>query len=448
MNEKTPAAGVSRRRFLAAATVAAGATIVRPAAVRGSEANSKINIGCVGLGGRGHWLAGLFKAHGGYQITGCADHFPDVSKTQGQTLGVPEAKCFSGLLGYQRLLATDVDAMILETPTCFFPEHATASVAAGKHVYMAKPLATDVPGTLAIRAAGEKATKDGKVFLIDFQMRVNPYLMECVKRIREGKMNGLRFIRAFYDDEGREVPKREKTIANLLRELAWGMDVAIGGDRILVAGIHALDAALFLTNEAPVSCIGISKTIGEGANYDSADVYALSYLFPSGCLMDFSSEYLRNYRGFNCGLEATGAQLLPGEQVRRPDLDARRRLALQGRRDARSLHRRREDQHRHLPQERHRRRLHQPDRRDERPVEPHRHPRPRGRPAATTRHDGRGPQGEQADRGEPRRAGRVGWCAASPATTERGPPFRAPGGTRSVACARCAQISSRRDARQ
>jgi myo-inositol 2-dehydrogenase / D-chiro-inositol 1-dehydrogenase len=307
MNEKTPAAGgVSRRSFLAAASVAAGATIVRPAAVRSSEANSKINIGCVGLGGRGHWIAGLFKAHGGYNITGCADYFPEVSKTEGQKLGVPEARCFSGLLGYQRLLATDVDAMILETPTCFFPTHATASVAAGKHVYMAKPLATDVPGTLAIRAAGEKATKDGKVFLIDFQMRVNPYLMECVKRIREGKMNGLRFIRAFYDDEGREVPKREKTIANLLRELAWGMDVAIGGDRILVAGIHALDAALFLTNEAPVSCIGISKTVGEGATYDSADVYALSYLFPSGCLMDFSSEYLRNYRGFNCGLEATG----------------------------------------------------------------------------------------------------------------------------------------------
>ena len=310
MNEKTSASGgsVSRRSFLATATVAAGATIVRPAAVRGSEANSKINIGCVGLGGRGHWIAGLFAAHGGYQITGCADYFPDVSKTQGQTLGVPEARCFSGLLGYQRLLATDIDAIVLETPTCFFPTHATASVAAGKHVYMAKPLATDVPGTHAIRAAGEKATKDGKVFLIDFQMRVNPYLMECVKRIREGKMNGLRFIRAFYDDEGREVPKREKTIANLLRELAWGMDIAIGGDRILVAGIHALDAALFLTNEAPVSCIGISKTVGEGATYDSADVYSLSYLFPSGCLMDFSSEYLRNYRGFNCGLEATGSQ--------------------------------------------------------------------------------------------------------------------------------------------
>ena len=445
MRKRQRPAVASRRGFLAAATVAAGATIVRPAAVRGSEANSKINIGCVGLGGRGHWIAGLFDAHGGYQITGCADYFPDVSKTQGQTLGVPEARCFSGLLGYQRLLATDIDAIVLETPTCFFPTHATASVAAGKHVYMAKPLATDVPGTHAIRAAGEKATKDGKVFLIDFQMRVNPYLMECVKRIREGKMNGLRFIRAFYDDEGREVPKREKTIANLLRELAWGMDVAIGGDRILVAGIHALDAALFLTNEAPVSCIGISKTVGEGANYDSADVYSLSYLFPSGCLMDFSSEYLRNYRGFNCGLEATGSQSYLESKYDGLDLDARRRLALQGRRNARSLHRRREDQYRHLPQERHRRRLHQPDGRDERPVEPGRHPRPRSRPATTPGHDGRGPQGKQEDRGEPRRAGGVGWL--QPLRPRRSVALHPKhlGGTRSVASDRCAQISSRRD---
>lgn len=49
---------VGRREFLkATATTAAGWTIVKPAAVRGSQANSRLEIGVVGCGGRGRFVA-------------------------------------------------------------------------------------------------------------------------------------------------------------------------------------------------------------------------------------------------------------------------------------------------------------------------------------------------------------------------------------------------------
>ena len=50
-----------------------------------------------------------------------------------------------------------IEAVALETPPCFFPEHARAAVESGLHVYMAKPVAVDVPGCMEIEAAATKA---------------------------------------------------------------------------------------------------------------------------------------------------------------------------------------------------------------------------------------------------------------------------------------------------
>src|SRR5512140_1922562 len=69
---------ITRRRFIAGtgATVLA-ATVLRPELVRGAEANSKIDIGLIGCGGRGKWIADLFNKNGGYNIVAVADYFAD-----------------------------------------------------------------------------------------------------------------------------------------------------------------------------------------------------------------------------------------------------------------------------------------------------------------------------------------------------------------------------------
>ena len=120
-----------------------------------AKIDRKIKVGLVGCGGRGSWIAGLFKQHGGYEFVAAADYFPDRAEKTGTSLGVDKSKCFSGLSAYKRLIDSGVEAVILETPPYFFPEHAEAAVEAGLHVYMAKPVAVDVPGTLKIGALGQ-----------------------------------------------------------------------------------------------------------------------------------------------------------------------------------------------------------------------------------------------------------------------------------------------------
>ncbi len=306
-----PPGAMVRRRFLqtaAAGATVSGITIVRPQSIRGSRANSKIRVGCIGLGGRGSWIASLFHAHGGYEVTALADYFPDVVQRSAQKLHVDPNRAFSGLLGYQRVLASGVDAVALETPPYFFPIHAEAAVKANCHVYVAKPVAIDVPGCLKIKALGQRATETKHVFLVDFQMRVDPYLLECIDRIRDGKMNTISFVRCFYDDEGRPDPPMTETLEDRLHHLIWTMNVCLGGDRIVCAGIHAMDAALWIVGEHPVRAVGTAVTCRRDPQGDSTDAYSLTYEFPGGAVMNYSGDQFRNYHPFLCGCDVYGWQ--------------------------------------------------------------------------------------------------------------------------------------------
>jgi len=70
--------GLSRRGFMAGAGAAAlSLAAVEPQLVRGYPANEKINLGLIGCGGRGTWIAKLFKEHGGYNVVAVADYFQD-----------------------------------------------------------------------------------------------------------------------------------------------------------------------------------------------------------------------------------------------------------------------------------------------------------------------------------------------------------------------------------
>lgn len=72
------AANLSRRRFMAGAGAAAATiSLVDPRLAFSSTANSKINLGIIGCGGRGTWIAKLFQEHGGYNVVAAADYFTD-----------------------------------------------------------------------------------------------------------------------------------------------------------------------------------------------------------------------------------------------------------------------------------------------------------------------------------------------------------------------------------
>ena len=55
-----------RRRFLQAA---GGVLLLKPQTVFGYQANSHVEVGLVGCGGRGNWLAPFFPEHAGARLS-------------------------------------------------------------------------------------------------------------------------------------------------------------------------------------------------------------------------------------------------------------------------------------------------------------------------------------------------------------------------------------------
>ncbi len=66
-----------------------------------------------------------------------------------------------------------------------------AGVDAGCHVYVAKPIAVDVPGCLTIAEAGRKATEKKRCFLVDFQTRANEFYQEAIRRVHAGDIGPM-----------------------------------------------------------------------------------------------------------------------------------------------------------------------------------------------------------------------------------------------------------------
>ena len=103
---------LSRRQFIArtVAAAASGPLIATSASAQDRPAAPpalarKVKLGVVGLGGRGRWIAGLFRRHGGYDIHAVADYFPQVAQEQGLPLasirrdgsGQPMDRVYPGL---------------------------------------------------------------------------------------------------------------------------------------------------------------------------------------------------------------------------------------------------------------------------------------------------------------------------------------------------------------
>ena len=291
---------MTRRGFVGGATAGAiGMTIMKPSLVRGAETNTKIKAGVIGLGGRGAWIANFVKKHGGYEVTTVADYFDKVAQSVGERLGVDKARRFSGLSGYKKVLASGIDAIFLETPPCFFPEHATAAVAAGCHVYVAKPVACDVPGCMTISEMAAKSKAARKVFLVDFQTRTDPVYIKGVKSLLAGDIGKIGMLCSQYIDESFSDPPQTKTIESRLRHLIWTNDVAIGGGMHVNADIHAVDVGLWMAGgQTPISASGAGAVCKSGANGDTNLVYSLTFQFKDGLFLNHRGEHLRNSTRF------------------------------------------------------------------------------------------------------------------------------------------------------
>lgn len=284
-----------RRGFLRTASTGGGLLLLKPQTVFGTPANSAVEIGIIGCGGRGNWIGGHFKEHTGARIVSLADAFRDRLESTAAKFGVEASRQFEGLDGYKRLLDGKLDAVAIESPPFFHPEQAAAAVAAGRHVYLAKPVAAEVAGCRTIENAGEKA--NGRLsFLVDFQTRARPVFQEAQQRMQRGDI-GVPVMAQVYYHTGRLKPQDTAGLtAEQARLRNWVFDKRLSGDVIVEQHIHVLDVANWYLEAHPVKAFG---TGGRKARVDVGDAwdhFLVTYWYPNDVRVDFSSsQFIKGY---------------------------------------------------------------------------------------------------------------------------------------------------------
>jgi myo-inositol 2-dehydrogenase / D-chiro-inositol 1-dehydrogenase len=307
-----PAAGASRRQFLATGTAAAAglalASQARVARAAHSFGEDTIKIGLVGCGGRGTGAAAqLFDTTGKVQLVAVADAFQyrvdealsrlsDEAQRLGQTSGfkkedylnVPKDRQFVGLDAYKQVMESDCDLVVLATPPGFRPDQFEAAINAGKHVFMEKPVAVDGPGVRKVLEVGKKAQAKNLAVAVGLQRHHDPGYIECVKRIKDGEIGDLTYTRVYWNSGGLWVRPRRTDATEMEYQVDnWYYFNWVCGDHIVEQHIHNIDVSNWLVGSHPAQVNGMGgRQVRVGKEFGQIfDHHACEYTYPNGVTM-------------------------------------------------------------------------------------------------------------------------------------------------------------------
>lgn len=307
---KEAKSSLSRRRFLQGSALAAFSTTAaarRLAIGAHAGGGETLKIALIGCGGRGTgaavqalstpgpvvlWaMADVFtdRLEASHKRLMAGGHFsrsPDAGP-QTAKIDVPRERRFAGLDGYRKVMDLDeVDVVIQATPPAFRPIHLEAAVAAGKHVFMEKPVATDPWGIRKILAAGAEADRKGLKVGVGLNRRHSPVYRQTLQRIHDGAIGRINSVRVYNVRSGSgKYHQREPGETELEYQVRhWYYFSWLSGDFIVEQSVHDFDVACWMKGQHPIAAEGQGgRLVRTGNDYGNVfDHFYVDYDFPDG----------------------------------------------------------------------------------------------------------------------------------------------------------------------
>ena len=293
MSHQTPPS-TSRRQFLKASTTAAlgsvfAANLSFPEKTFAANSDT-LKVGLIGCGGRGTGAANqALNADKNVVLSAMADVFENqlqgslrtLKGEVGESVKVDPGHCFVGLDAYQKVIDSGVDVVILATPPGFRPQHLQAAVAAGKHIFCEKPVATDSPGIRSALASVEEAKKKELAVVAGFCWRYDYPRRGLFQRIHEGAIGDLRAIYAtYYTGPVKPMPPasaRKPGMTEIEWQLRnWYNFGWLCGDSLVEQAVHSVDKIAWAMKDVPplkAVAVGGRQVPAHGGNiYDHFEV--------------------------------------------------------------------------------------------------------------------------------------------------------------------------------
>ena len=316
--------GVSRRDFVKTSAAVGTALLMSGAPHAFAQGSDKIRVGLIGCGGRGTG-AGIIDCAAsskGVELVAIGDLFqdhidqaPDAIKQNLEKRELPvddiykvtPETTFVGFDAYKKVIACDVDMVILTTPPYFRPEHFQAAVEADKHVFVEKPVAVDPVGIRAFVKTAELAGKKGLTVVAGTQMRRARHIMAAMERMQNGEIGEIvsgQCVRCgggmmeWRGDTKIQKPEWSDMEYQIRR---WLFATWLSGDFMVEMHVHNLDLMNWALQSTPVQCMALGgRQVRTAPEYFNCfDHIAAEYEYPNGVRIEYMGSQIDGTSGRN-----------------------------------------------------------------------------------------------------------------------------------------------------
>ena len=288
---------MTRRTFMSTSAAAAAFAWSGGVRIFGSDT---IRLGLIGCGGRGTGaVSDCLRGTEGVDLVAMGDLAPDrlaQSRTELEKLvqGTPALAsrikikpdtCFTGFDAYEKVLASDIDLVILATPPAYRPKHLAAAVNAGKHIFAEKPVAVDPAGVRSVLDTYERAKARNLAIGVGTQRRHQDDYRETIARIKDGAIGQVVSGQVFWNQGGLWTRDRQPDWTDAEWQIRnWLYFAWLSGDHIVEQHVHNLDVAYWVLGELPVKATGMGgRQFRTEAKYGHIfDHFAVDYEYASG----------------------------------------------------------------------------------------------------------------------------------------------------------------------
>ena len=262
---------MNRRDFVVGAAAAAQVTFAQ-------SANDQVATAFIGVGNRGSFLLSAVLKQPDARVVALCDNKPDRLDKAATTAAKFNPSTTSDW--HKIIDRKDVDAVYIATPPYLHAEMAIAALKAGKHVYCEKPIGTT---TASIRELVKAAKQSNRVFLAGQQMRSQIQLGEAVRKIHEGAIGDILFVKA-QRHASTDLPY-DGTSGD------WYFDYKKSGGYLVEQSVHNLDACNWVIGQHPTRAAGfggINLHKDEPKGRDIYDHQSITYDYANGVKLSFT----------------------------------------------------------------------------------------------------------------------------------------------------------------
>ena len=290
---------INRRTFLGNSAKIAAAGIIfnklNATTKKHTPWDGEIKVALVGCGGRGTGAAiQAIAADQDVRLVAIADVFEDQAEKcmqalvekygESEQLTVRKETIFIGFNGFKK--AIDIsDVVILATPPGFRPQHFSYAIEHNKHVFMEKPVATDIIGIKKVIEAGKLAVKNKLNVVVGLQRHYQRSYQKVKKLIDRGSVGRIISGQVYWNGAGVWVRPREPQQTELEYQMRnWYYFNWLCGDHIVEQHIHNIDVANWFIGATPISAQGMGgRQIRNGKDHGQIfDHHFVEFTYPKG----------------------------------------------------------------------------------------------------------------------------------------------------------------------